>query len=77
MFRTIRHWLILKLAGKDTIVINAIVDGEIKSHVSQPTLIAGCTFYQDLLDVLADNMGEGLERAYRDYADAGTHPTVG
>jgi len=76
MFRTIRHRLILALAGKDTIVINAIVDGEIRSHVSQPTLIAGCTFYQDLLDILADNMREGLERAYRNYVDRVAHGRV-
>jgi hypothetical protein len=73
MFRTIRHWLILKLAGKDTIVVNAVIEGEIKSHVSHPTLVANCTFYQDKMVTAVNPMSISdwyrTKREIRNYVD--------
>ena len=49
MFTKIRHWLILKLAGKSPIALNLTFDGNDSSAITLPPnswggLIAGCTF---------------------------------
>jgi hypothetical protein len=72
MFRTIRHWLILKLAGNDTIVVNATVDGGIKSHASRPTVVANCTFYLDS-PVLGSDLVGAIDRAYEKHIKRMTH----